>query len=52
MREDMKNFKLSEGNTQQQWDSFEDKFHQMIDDHVPSQKSKFTRPKTLDREEN
>ena len=36
MRQDMKNFKLSEGNKQQQWDSFEDRLHQMIDDSVSS----------------
>ena len=36
MREDMKNFTLPEGNMQQQCDSFEDKWHQMIDDYVPS----------------
>ena len=36
MREDMKNFSLPEGNMQQQYDSFEDKLHQMIDSHMPS----------------
>ena len=41
----MKNLRLPEGNMQQQWDSFEDKLHQMIDDHVPSWKAKSTRQK-------
>ena len=48
--EDMKNLRLPEGNTQQQWDSFEEKLHQMIDDHVPW-KVKLTRQKNQDHEE-
>ena len=45
MREDMKNFRLPEGNTQQQWNSFEDKLHQMIDAPLLSRKAKSTRQK-------
>ena len=34
-REDMKCFRLPEGNMQKEWDIPEDKLYQMIDDHVP-----------------
>ena len=47
MREDMKNFKLPEGNTQQQWDSIEETLHQIINALVPSRKAKTTRQKPL-----
>ena len=45
MREDMKDFKLPEGNTQEQWDSYEAQMHKVVDDHVPSRKAKSSRQK-------